>query len=325
MRITSFLEAESTEQVLCKQLQLSPKNVLERYHVRLDEPSNMLQDTNTWSRVWLQDPALREDFLLTYEVAEEEAFKSLAEVEINYQNTKRKVNIISLYKYIVSQLFGEQRNSLIEETNELKAIYNSLTKQLKAPAHLFKFKSRQALIEARNAIFGQFGKKLLPEELLTVVIKKEIFLDHVLPQVGKYVLLALHVYKTSLECIQYQQDAPDLSLEEDVEAYEPESVTELSNKQLIDEIANRLRSLDKSSVKRRSQAEYYIRCLRPSVKAIKDQYRAQGESEEIINKLVTVDNYQHLPAVRITRQQQQALLHLLHGREDKYQELINQG
>lgn len=62
------------------------------------------------------------------------------------------------------------------------------------------------------------------------------------------------------------------------------------------------------SAERKQAAILMINSLRPSFSQLKAHYRKRGDSEEVIKLLLKKENYEHLPLVRISKQQQQDLL-----------------
>ena len=83
-----------------------------------------------------------------------------------------------------------------------------------------------------------------------------------------------------------------------------------------------IRRLDRLTEPERQALKLKIRALRPSMKALKDFYRAKGESEEFINKIVTPENYPTLPNVWISKRQERALLDIVDGKAHKHKEYI---
>jgi hypothetical protein len=79
---------------------------------------------------------------------------------------------------------------------------------------------------------------------------------------------------------------------------------------------------ERKSTKRLQELYKHIKSLRPSIKALKDIYRKRGDSEAIVEKLVTPENYPHLPYVWLNKKQQRVLLDVIDGKEHLHQRFI---
>jgi len=82
---------------------------------------------------------------------------------------------------------------------------------------------------------------------------------------------------------------------------------------------------ERNSTKRLQELAEHIKTLRPSIKALKGFYRERGDSEEIIDKLVTPENYPNLPYVWLTKRQQQVLLNVINNKEHLHLRFIQNG
>lgn len=83
--------------------------------------------------------------------------------------------------------------------------------------------------------------------------------------------------------------------------------------------------ISKMSDTRKAELKQKINNLHPSLSALKAFYKAKGETDEIIDKLITKENYLSLPNVWITRKQKNFLLAVIDGYSHNYQTFINNG
>jgi len=78
---------------------------------------------------------------------------------------------------------------------------------------------------------------------------------------------------------------------------------------LIETINRRINlAIEQKNLLKLKALEDYVHNLRPSFAALKQYYRKRGDSEEIVTKLITKQNYEYLPKVYLTKEQQTDLL-----------------
>lgn len=68
-----------------------------------------------------------------------------------------------------------------------------------------------------------------------------------------------------------------------------------------------------------------IRSLRPPMRAIKAHYRAQGDSKQAADMIVTHKTYPTLPQVGLTKRQVEVLIDIVQGNEEKHKTFIENG
>ena len=82
---------------------------------------------------------------------------------------------------------------------------------------------------------------------------------------------------------------------------------------------------DKIITRQRRQKIARIRSLRPSMRTLKAQYRAQGDLPSVVNMLVTPEKYPDLPQVHLTKRMQTTLIDVINGKGAQHKQFIANG
>jgi hypothetical protein len=238
----------------------------------------------------------------------------------------KPLDLMSLKVFIdnqISVLAGTEQLELLQEQ------YIENRAQLLYSLNKISSSELERLMKEQRSITSQIGTLVLPPGFFLRIKNPVSFVQTTAPQIGRYTLAML--YESDIEYVDntvneytswvlsfeslYEEPletnarSPYPSIEEtrrEQEQWLTDQRSKLTSK-LQSEIETKLMNATQSEL-----ADLYdqVRNLRPKMSEIKKQY-AGKEDPDIIDKIVTLENYNYLPQVRVTKAQQNQLFNLI--------------
>lgn len=245
--------------------------------------------------------------------------KGLIHTTVKQDDHTKPIDLVGLKLYMESLLFGPERDLFKQLTLPLYQDYNRITARLQNRYLVGSTREVTGLVDERDTILSRFATMVLPKGTLASLVDPAYFIEETSVLLGKAVMVALHRYQTLEEQIPVS-DYP--SVQETRRANEAayEQARADLTKALHRKLAVRLPGISPTS---REKLLAEIQQLRPSMASLRTRYAEQGYPGDVIAKLVSVENYDQLPGVKLNKRQHKFLLGLFDGLTD--QELISNG